>query len=617
MVGQLYRVIPNLQSLVSDLRSKTSFAEQNRLGKRGLEKFQIYDSKLEGVIKGKLEGMGFKDDHEIRIFRLPSNADMRIPGAQKLYTTNVFPKWSICKRHGSEDILSELEFRGGEWVLPCPRCQNENMRLGVGAGMRFIRACHQGHMDDIDWKWEVHQGDTCGGNAFSWKEEDNDFEARCITCGRFTTFRQIKSRERAKSIVCSRYMPEFQSNDGENCVEIEDGNEVQTARIVLKNASNLRISHIVSSLLIPPYSDRLYHMLKELSQALLFLQNGEKSSKEEVLKHFEQVRNQLSLTEEFFSVISDYDESSIQRSIKNVLEEMNPKAISETDAENSEFDQLLHVSQEGYPRPYNGEPANFLVRKEKVKEFHSKVFDLDFVVTPIDILNVTQAQVGYSREVKTRPEEQLDKFLITTTGRLVPTFYEETSSGKSMRWFIGSQLRGEGLFVYVKDHDVFGRRDEEAFETWKNLSDLQTEPGKKIISNPNYVWWHSLAHRLVNDLSIDSGFQSTAIQEKTYSRLNPDSRNYEGGVLFYAVQPGGDGTLGGLTNLAENFENILDKAADRLGKCSNDPICIERKMNPDRINGSACHACLIISETSCHVMNKFLDRRLLLGAINK
>jgi len=248
-VGQLYRIIPSLQSIVNDLRSKNSFAEQDRLGHRGLEKFQTHDSKLEGVIKGKLEQIGYQDDSEIKIFRLPSNADMRIPDGEKLYTTNVFPKWSICKRHGRTDILAKLEQRGSDWILPCPRCQDENLRLGSGVGMRFITACHNGHMDDIDWHWEVHEGAGCEGNAFSWSEEENDFDVRCLTCERNTTFKRIKSRATAKSIVCSRYWPELQSHDSKNCVEIENGVEKQTAKVTLKNASNLRISHIVNSLL--------------------------------------------------------------------------------------------------------------------------------------------------------------------------------------------------------------------------------------------------------------------------------------------------------------------------------------------------------------------------------
>ena len=612
-VGQLYRVIPSLSRIVEDLSRTRSFSEPNSLGKRGLEKFCIQDSKLESMIKGKLEQFDPYDSSEVKIFRLPSNADMRVADGEKLYGTIVFPRWSICKRH-SESILAKLERRGREWVLPCPRCESDNMRLETGIGVRFIRACHKGHMDDIDWPSEVHLGTPCDGKAFSWNEQDNDFEVRCLDCSRSTTFRQIKSRERAKSIACSGYVPELQCNEG--CIVDED-NEIPFAKIILKNASNLRVSHVLTSLLIPPYSDRLYQMLKEYDQSLLYLQNYKQTSQKELIKHFEKTREHLELTEEFFSTIRDYDDAVIRRTVRNVVDEMSTKAVSEIDAENAEFSKLLDVSRNGYPKPYNGEPANFLVHRHKVREFHSKTFDLDFVVTPIDILNVTQAQVGYSREVGTRSENQMDTFLTATTGRLVPTFHSEKTAGKKLKWFIGSQMQGEGLFLHVKDHDIFKLKDIKAYDAWKRISDSYTDSNERTVSSPNHVWWHSLAHGLVNTLSIDSGFQSTAIHEKTYSRINPDSGKHEGGILFYAVQTGGDGTLGGLTGVAKHFERILERVGQILENCSNDPICIERQANPNRYNGAACHACLIISETSCHKMNQFLDRKLLLGAVKK
>ena len=63
------------------------------------------------------------------------------------------------------------------------------------------------------------------------------------------------------------------------------------------------------------------------------------------------------------------------------------------------------------------------------------------------------------------------------------------------------------------------------------------------------------------------------------------------------------------------FDDILNKAAERMTWCSNDPICINRQINPNRINGASCHACMTLPETSCRKMNKFLDRKLLKGAL--
>ncbi|MCY4491388.1 MAG: DUF1998 domain-containing protein, partial [Thaumarchaeota archaeon] len=112
-----------------------------------------------------------------------------------------------------------------------------------------------------------------------------------------------------------------------------------------------------------------------------------------------------------------------------------------------------------------------------------------------------------------------------------------------------------------------------------------------------------------------SGFQSAAIAEKTYFRKNLDTGEIEAGILLYTVQEGGDGTLGGLTGLTPNFKGIVKRAVKRSMQCSNDPLCRERKCNPNRANGSACHACVLVSETSCSFQNRFLDRSLLLESM--
>ena len=608
-VGELYRVIPGLASIVSDLERTERFHEQNSLGKKELDKFRIQDSKLESMVRGRLEQINPNDASKVRIFRLPTNTDMRMADGEKLYRTVVFPRWSICKRH-DEYILAKLERLGWEWVLACPKCREENRRPDTGVGVRFIRACQRGHMDDIDWHGEVHLGAECGGEAFTWNEMDYDFEVRCLNCPRSTTFKRIKSRENAGAIACSGYMPEL--NTLENCAPDDDG-EVPHARVILRNASNLRVAHVLTSLLVPPQSDRLYQMLKEYEQTLSYLPEPEQVSMEGLIGHFEKMSKRLRPTEEFFATIRDHDDAAVRRAVSNVRNGINPEVMSETDAEGAELATLLAVSRNGHPEPYNGEPADFLVHRSKVREFHSERFDLDFVVTPIDILNVTQAQVGYSREVGPISEAHQDAFLLSTMGRLVPTFHKEGAA----KWFIGSRMRGEGLFLHAKDHDVFKSRDARTYDTWKRISDGRAKDDERAASSPNHVWWHTLAHGLVNTLAIDSGFQGAAIHEKTYSRASPGLGRGEGGVLFYAVQTGGDGTLGGLTGMARRFEHILERTAQRLESCSNDPVCIERQVNPGRHNGAACHACLIISETSCHKMNRFLDRRLLLGAMKK
>jgi hypothetical protein len=71
--------------------------------------------------------------------------------------------------------------------------------------------------------------------------------------------------------------------------------------------------------------------------------------------------------------------------------------------------------------------------------------------------------------------------------------------------------------------------------------------------------------------------------------------------------------LGGLSGKAERVRELLARATKRLALCSNDPICAEHgDGNEDYpLQGAACHACLLVPETSCELRNTRLDRGLL------
>jgi hypothetical protein len=52
--------------------------------------------------------------------------------------------------------------------------------------------------------------------------------------------------------------------------------------------------------------------------------------------------------------------------------------------------------------------------------------------------------------------------------------------------------------------------------------------------------------------------------------------------------------------------------------CSNDPVCafhVPAQHDQQPLLGSACHGCLLISETSCEQRNDFLDRALVVPTV--
>jgi len=76
--------------------------------------------------------------------------------------------------------------------------------------------------------------------------------------------------------------------------------------------------------------------------------------------------------------------------------------------------------------------------------------------------------------------------------------------------------------------------------------------------------------------------------------------------------PGRGRIPGGLLALARSFDRILERAAEMARICSADPLCREHMFRPGQVVGAACHACCLISETSCEHRNFWLDRQVLL-----
>jgi hypothetical protein len=193
------------------------------------------------------------------------------------------------------------------------------------------------------------------------------------------------------------------------------------------------------------------------------------------------------------------------------------------------------------------------------------------------------------------------------------------------QWYPGVELYGEGIFIDLdpgdrpdatpRHFDLHGQAANDWFGAWIDPQsygqEARSEDQHRDQLHPVFVWWHTLAHRLINALSIDSGYSSAAVRERVFIHADPDSGDAGGGVLLYTAQPGGDGTLGGLVALVPEFERVLRAALRDLDACSNDPLCSEERFVPNKSNGAICYTCGLVSETSCEHRNMRLDRTLL------
>ena len=89
------------------------------------------------------------------------------------------------------------------------------------------------------------------------------------------------------------------------------------------------------------------------------------------------------------------------------------------------------------------------------------------------------------------------------------------------------------------------------------------------------------------------------------------------GALIFTGTSDSDGTLGGLARLAQHslFETIMKDAISEAVWCASDPICSDGiTSTSETLNNAACHACVLLPETSCEHFNYFLDRSFVVGS---
>jgi hypothetical protein len=121
---------------------------------------------------------------------------------------------------------------------------------------------------------------------------------------------------------------------------------------------------------------------------------------------------------------------------------------------------------------------------------------------------------------------------------------------------------------------------------------------------------HTLAHALIDQWALDSGYPASSLRERLY--VADDMA----GVLIYTATSDSAGSLGGVVAEAEpeRLESSFRQIAARLSWCSADPLCIESgPSGVDGLNRAACHSCCLLPEVSCEEMNLLLDRALVVG----
>jgi len=194
--------------------------------------------------------------------------------------------------------------------------------------------------------------------------------------------------------------------------------------------------------------------------------------------------------------------------------------------------------------------------------------------------------------------------------------------GRRPRWLPATEVRGEGILIEL---------DEEKVKSWEAqavtirsssmaVKHMEWERDRGRTPSPfpgaRFVLLHTFAHALIRQISLDCGYPASSVRERIYSSADP--ARLMAGVLIYTASPDSEGSLGGLVDLgtSSRLPDLLRGALRQMSRCSSDPLCADHE--PDAhasINGSACHACQLVSETSCEAFNLFLDRNFLVPTL--
>jgi len=562
------------------------------------EDFEISDG---GMLKAALDGK--------RIFKMPSKEMMKTEGVERPYRTAPFPRWRMCVNTSGHEGAYLLYYDRNPQGGPCPAC-------GVGnpGATRFVRACPDGHMDEVDWYRLVHRGDECGGTARSGlpralSGNDDTFYYRsggpissvvleCPRCGA----KEGLGTAYGRPWPCSGRNPE---SEPPGSGKARRPGCSKNSRIIHRQASNLRMPVVETHFTTGPHVTGVHVCMKggAVRAALFAPGRDPPGTREDALKTFEWLHEQGQL-----SADQMYD---IRRSSWEVLKDAIDGARKKPeggfgDMISGEFRGLLDAAENGAPPEGRSDSGQALFEVERNSTRGTILLGRELRVTPVRRLRTITAQTGFRRmiasgEAAGGPRSDGDG----------PEEAEEVDIGfdrNGHRWYPGVEFLGEGLFI-TAGNDVV--RDSKAAREWRRTAKDGYSPhvsqhGLFRELDPAFVWWHTLAHALTRAVGEHAGYSSTSIRERVYVE------GRRGGILLYATQPGNDGTLGGLISLAPHMDRILPAAMEEVLVCSGDPLCRRQEFKPGDLNGAACYGCLMNSETSCEHRNMWLDRHVLL-----
>jgi hypothetical protein len=524
-----------------------------------------------------------------------------------------FPEWYFCpKCRKFQPIgkwIAEYQKRSKLKILENDphmtkhmQCTDCHQDLVVA---RIVTVCEHGHINDFPWIRWVHKQSKkpiCGNPSLSFKTGASSTEGLeglsiSCSCGAFTTLKGAFEKDCFEKLDKDVDEEGFLCEGGHPHKHMKDKCALYP-RTVQRGSSSIYFPVVYSSLVIPPYADKLNAKIEKsgaFSDCEATLSNAPDLREIILTKYFEQWVNKIALE-------IGAPNSSVETVLRRKwLDEGEPEIdVTSVKYRAEEYDALS--GEISTPSGSLGDFSREGIRKELMQDKlpHIKAVSL------IDKVRVVNALIGFSRINPVSGKDD-DGF--------VRIKEPET------RWYPAYEVRGEGIFIEFEQSDI---------DAWVSANPLVVERAKKINDNytdsfigrnhprtitPKFLLMHTISHLLIKQLSFECGYSIANLSERLYCADLSDGKEMAG-VFIYTASGDSEGTLGGLVRQGrpDAFPKIFKRAIDGARTCSNDSVCIlSRGQGRESLNLAACHACALLPETCCEERNGFLDRGVVIG----
>ena len=524
-----------------------------------------------------------------------------------------FPEWYFCPKCRTFQPLSKWiaeykkKAKGKSLELDenmvmhmqCPQCKQD---LVVA---RIVTVCEDGHLNDFPWvKW-VHarsKKPICGNPSLKFKTGASGSEGlegltiECA-CGAHSTLKDAFDKDIFEK------MDQEEGSFGFKCEGCHPFKHTKDAcgkypRTVQRGASSVYFPVTHSSLVIPPYADKLNTKIEQSNayeECITIIADEDTAEEKEKL-----IRKRLSKWAEKIALEIGALKSDVEKILTAKWLDTSSEVIDVTSVK-YRFEEYMALTGEiSTPKGSLGDFSREAMPIEEYGLPHIKSISL------VDKVRVVNALTGFSR---INPAMNKDDVGFVSVKR------PET------RWYPAYEVRGEGIFIEFNQQDI-DKWIEENPEVARRASHLNDNYANSFIGQnhprhilPKFIMLHTISHLLITQLSFECGYSIASLSERLYCSELSDGKEMAG-ILIYTASGDSEGTLGGLVRQGRQdaFPRIFKKAVNSAKTCSNDPVCImSHGQGRDSLNLAACHACALLPETCCEERNAFLDRGMIVG----